>query len=78
MAFAQPVVLQAWKRAGARCECRRAGHSSHGASCGKQPVQANRGRQGRGAWEAHHKVHGGPDTLGNCEILCWECHSLTF
>ena len=45
--------------------------------CNKQLVWANRGRTGRGAWEAHHRVRDGPDTLSNCEILCWDCHSRT-
>ncbi|RKY86907.1 hypothetical protein DRQ15_11525 [candidate division KSB1 bacterium] len=25
----------------------------------------------------HHYSYSGPDTLRNCEILCWECHKRT-
>lgn len=76
MAFPDSVVQQAWQRAGGRCECTRITHG-HGARCNKQLVWANRGREGRGAWEAHHRRKGGPDTLSNCEILCWDCHKRT-
>jgi 5-methylcytosine-specific restriction endonuclease McrA len=37
----------------------------------------NRGREGRGAWEAHHVNANGEDILSNCEILCWDCHKNT-
>jgi len=76
MAFPDSVVQQAWQRAGGRCECTRITHN-HGVPCNKQLVWDNRGREGRGAWEAHHRTTGGPDTLSNCEILCWDCHKLT-
>ena len=78
MAFSLTVVQQAWQRANGRCECRRRTHNHPYVHCGKQLVWANRGRDGRGAWEAHHITAGGPDTLSNCEILCWECHKATF
>ena len=78
MAFPIEVVERAWKRAGSRCECRRKTHGHPYVRCNKQLVGANRGRKGRGCWEAHHTRANGPDTLSNCEILCWDCHSLTF
>lgn len=79
MVFPDSVVSEAWRRAGGRCECTRVSHPDHlGRKCGKALVWANRGRDGQGAWEAHHRVSTGPDTLSNCEILCWKCHSLTF
>jgi len=77
MAFSNTVVEAAWKRAGGRCECRRTTHSHPYVRCNKQLVWANRGREGRGAWEAHHVNSSGGDGLGNCEILCWECHKKT-
>ncbi len=77
MAFPQSVIDAAWKRSGGRCECGRASHG-HGKTCGKQLVYGNRGREGRGKWEGHHKWADGPDTLSNCEILCWDCHKATF
>ena len=70
MAFSQSVVSDAWKRAGGSCE-----------RCGKQLSWENRGREGRGRWETHHKTSvaaGGSDALSNCKILCFDCHALTF
>jgi len=76
--FPDSVVNAAWERAGGKCECTRATHSNHyGRNRGKELVWENRGREGRGKWETHHKVRDVPDTLSNCEILCWECHSQT-
>lgn len=77
MAFPQTVVESAWKRSGGCCECRRISHSHPNTRCNKQLVWENRGREGRGKWEAHHINSNGTDTLSNCEILCWDCHSKT-
>lgn len=77
MAFPDYVVEAAWRRAGGRCECERVTHDHGRRRCGKQLVWGNRGREGRGAWEAHHRVAGDPETLSNCEILCWSCHRAT-
>lgn len=77
MAFSEEIVSQAWKQAEGKCQCRRTSHSHSYVRCSKDLVWENRGREGRGAWEAHHITVGGPDTLSNCEILCWECHKLT-
>ena len=79
MAFSDETILQAWKRAGGKCECRRASHNHPYIRCNKELVWENRGREeGRGAWEAHHINSEGGDTLSNCEILCWDCHLKTF
>ena len=78
MAFSEQTILEAWNRAKGRSECRRSTHN-HAIPCNKELVWENRGREtGRGAWEAHHLVSGGGDTLSNCQILCWNCHKLTF
>ena len=77
MAFTDETVRRAWNRAGGRCECRRKTHDHSYVRCNKNLVWGNRGRDGRGAWEAHHRVSGGSDGLSNCEILCWDCHSKT-
>jgi len=77
MAFSDETVLQAWRRAGGRCECRRISHNHPNIRCGKTLVWENRGREGWGAWEAHHINSNGEDDLSNCEILCWDCHSRT-
>lgn len=66
MAFSSSVLETAWKKASGQCE-----------RCGKQLVWDNRGREGRGRWEAHHKTSvaaDGSDSLSNCEILCFDCH----
>lgn len=77
MAFSDDTVRRAWRRAGGWCECRRRTHNHPYVRCNKKLVWANRGRSGRGAWEAHHKSATGGDGLANCEILCWDCHSKT-
>jgi len=78
VAFSQDVVERAWRRAGGKCECRRRTHGHSYVRCNKQLVWSNRGREGRGKWEAHHVSVSGGDTLSNCQILCWEpCHKWT-
>ncbi len=77
MPFSDEVVRKAWSRAGGKCECRRKTHGHRYTRCGKQLVWGNRGRSGRGAWEAHHKSASGGDGLSNVEILCWDCHRKT-
>ncbi|NQT29187.1 MAG: HNH endonuclease [Candidatus Saganbacteria bacterium] len=68
MAFSDETIGKAWLRAGGRCE-----------RCGRELVLKNRGREGLGAWEAHHKDDNeNNDPLINCQILCWPCHSATF
>jgi hypothetical protein len=74
--FDDDVVEKAWDRAKGHCECTRKTHGISG-RCNKQLVWANRGRQGRGCWEAHHINSNRPGTLSNCEILCWDCHAYT-
>ena len=78
MAFPDSVVEAAWRRAGGRCECRRRSHNHRYVRCNKQLVWHNRGREGRGKWEPHHRSSTAGDTLSNCEILCWDCHTGTF
>ncbi len=78
MPFSEDVVRKAWNRARGGCECRRKTHEHPYVRHSKQLVWKNRGREGRGAWEAHHSSSAGGDGLSNCEILCWDCHSRTF
>ena len=78
MAFSDNVVDLAWIRAGGKCECRRQSHNHAYIRCNNELVWGNRGREGIGKWEAHHLSSSGGDILSNCEILCWDCHSLTF
>lgn len=69
MSFSVQVVNDAWRKASGQCE-----------SCRKQLSWGNRGREGRGKWETHHKTSvasGGSDNLSNCKILCFDCHKKT-
>jgi len=77
MAFSNDVVLRAWRRSDGKCECGRSSHNHLYVRCNKELVWENRGREGRGAWEAHHIDSDGDDTASNCEILCWDCHKNT-
>lgn len=79
MPFSEDVKLQAWKRAGGRCECKRVS-CGHSGRCNKQLVYSNHSEGQRGAWEAHHVIsesNGGSDTLSNCQVLCLDCHKNT-
>jgi 5-methylcytosine-specific restriction endonuclease McrA len=70
MAFSEEVKAQAYRRAGGKCECRRA-TCGHAGRCNKD---LSRG------WEAHHILSvaaGGTDGLSNCEALCIPCHENT-
>ena len=78
MPFSDDVVKSVFGIVKGRCECRRKLHNHPGDHCDKELVWENRGRTGRGAWEAHHINANGGDTHSNCEILCWDCHSQTF
>lgn len=82
MAFSEDTVRSAFVRAGGRCECERMSCGVHGTIwCGRELAWTNRGRYGEGAWEANHRHRvesDGPDSLSNCEILCWPCHRGTF
>jgi hypothetical protein len=85
MAFSDGVVWACWKRAGGQyppqssnCECQRVTHDHNSYRCNKQLVWENRGREGRGAWEAHSISGKHLDSMSDCLILCWNCHKLTF
>ena len=66
MSFPVRIVQEAWDKAGGKCE-----------RCGKKLSWDNRGREGWGCWEAHHRNSSLGDYLSNCEILCFECHTNT-
>ena len=77
--FSDETVEKAWKRAKGICECERVSHKNHkGKNCKQELTYKNRGTEGEGAWEAHHKGDVSDDSLSNCQILCWECHKQTF
>ncbi len=74
--YSSDSVLEAWKRAGGKCECKRWTHSHNVARCGKELVWENRGKAGDGRWEARRSNNPGTDTPNNYEILCSECYKL--
>ena len=78
MAFPDNKVKVAWELSVGKCECKIAIHS-HKGRCSKELVWDNRGREGSGRWEAHH-LDGDTknNSITNCAIFCWSCHSLTF
>lgn len=76
MAFSDEVVHKAWHKAGGICKCERTTHSHYGI-CHRELKWEQRGREGLGAWEAHHIGNPIDDSLSNCEILYWTCHKLT-
>ena len=81
MPFSDTTISQAWIRAGGKCECTRSSHNHFFGRHGITLNWQNRGRNGVDAWEANHinRVEsGGSDGLSNCEILCWDCHKMTF
>ena len=81
LGFSDDVIVQAWQRAGGKCQCELKG-CGHTGRCNKSLVWENRGKEGkRGAWEAHHitaqSAKSSTDTLSNCRILCLDCHKNT-
>ncbi len=77
MPFSQYIVDRAWERCGGYCECKRVTHG-HAAPCNKRLSLGNRGREGWGKWEAHSISGLHKDSVSDCQILCWDCHSATF
>ena len=77
MYFSDETIARAWNRTRGRCECRKRTHNHPYIRCSNALTWYNRGRPGRGAWEAHHIRKTGGDGLFNCEILCWDCRSQT-
>ncbi|MFC1554436.1 HNH endonuclease [candidate division KSB1 bacterium] len=63
MRYSEKVVFDAWIRASGSCE-----------KCSKTIYWGNRGKYGLGPWEPHYKKSN-IDTVDNCQILCWDCHT---
>jgi len=68
---AEGVVREAWVRAEAQCECRKAAHD-HPFRCTQFLIWAERGGTGRGAWEARQL---NDPRKPPCEILCAACYA---
>jgi hypothetical protein len=71
MAVSAATKEALYQRAGGRCECtmRVCDHHRAGTRC-QHGLAA-------GYWDAHHRVAGGPDTLGNLIAMCATCHKNT-
>ncbi len=79
MSFPEDVVLEAWRRARGRCQCKRRSHSHIFPHCDRRLLWENQkdGDESPHSWFAYHKDHESDnDTLANCEILCWSCSRL--
>ena len=79
MPFTDDIKNQRFELCDGRCECAEEGHDHYG-HCAAALVESNNGREGAGAWEAHHLIpeqYGGTDSLQNCRIYCWPCHERT-
>ncbi len=77
MAFPDNKVKVEWEFSGGKCECKITKHGHEG-RCNKELVWDNRGRGGRGCWEAHHlDGDNNNNSITNCAIFCWSCHRLT-
>jgi len=73
MAFSHEILLQAWARSGAHCECQREGHGHEG-RCGHALLWTLRGSTSTaGGWDAVHRTSWGTDVLAECMIICTEC-----
>jgi hypothetical protein len=71
MPFSDDVKVQAFARAGGRCECTRSLHS-HNSRCTRILTLSNA--------EFRHIANQSPDrhdALSNCELLCHGCHAKT-
>ncbi|MBU4502334.1 MAG: hypothetical protein KKA79_07075 [Nanoarchaeota archaeon] len=75
MDFPEQIVKDAWDRADEKCECEMSS-CGHGERCNKPLIWSDRGDDPEG-WEAHHKIQGDGEGLGNCKILCQLCHKNT-
>lgn len=86
MPFSDIRVKKSWQRAAngnpqprpAYCECTRVTHDHARGRCKKELVWANRGREGKGKWEAHSRSGKHHDSSVDCLIYCWSCHKSTF
>jgi hypothetical protein len=65
------AVREAWLRAEAQCECRKAAHGPP-FRCTQFLIWAERGETGRGAWEARPLDD---PRKPPCEILCAACYA---
>ena len=67
---AERAVREAWLRAEAQCECRKAAHG-HPSRCTQFLIWGERGGRGMGAWEVRQLDD---PRKPPCEILCAACY----
>ncbi len=69
MAVSKEIRQRLRIRAGGRCECVMLVCKHHSGRC-SHTLSAP-------SWDAHHRVAGGPDDLGNLIAMCATCHKNT-
>ncbi|MCR4400608.1 MAG: hypothetical protein QHH05_04050 [Syntrophomonadaceae bacterium] len=70
--FPPQLVLQAFNRSGARCECVRHGHG-HPGRCNAPLSFSLQGAAEPGGWHASAVDSEGPAIVSNCEVVCTAC-----
>lgn len=77
--FPDEVVREAFDACGGQCECVKSA-CGHQGKCPTTFTWDERATADEDGWQAHHEVaeaEDGPDTRGNCRILCVRCHKAT-
>ena len=71
MAISEEIKRKLFERVGGRCECTMSvcEHHISGSRCPRSLAL--------GYWDAHHRVAGGSDDLGNLIAMCATCHKNT-
>ena len=67
-------IEKAFIRSGGKCECRSWNHSHNVVRCGQELILEQRGKQGKGRWEAHCINPKFSESAYSYEILCADCY----
>ena len=61
-----------------KCQCRKDNHGHDKRRCNRTLYFDEFQRDNQRGWNAHYINRRGGDGVDNCEILCRNCHQLTF
>jgi len=73
MPITDAMVLEAWKKAGGRCECSRLSHNHTYVCCARLLKWDLQGQNVPGGWQPNYHTGFSSGTLLGCEILCISC-----
>lgn len=77
MILPQSLILEAWNKAEAKCQCSDPAHNHYNIRCKKPLEWEFRGKaEMRGSWDIHGYTGYGPGKDKTFEILCCECYRL--